>query len=53
MTAFVEEACAHYDGAPDQSVGPEKLKKARATDTEAGGYIELLLNFHRVGGELV
>jgi len=52
-TASVEEGCAHYDGAPEQPIGPEKLMKARATDTEAGGYNELLLNIHRVGGELV
>jgi len=52
-TASAEEACALYDGAPGESIGPEKLMKARATHTEAGGYIELLLYIHRVGGELV
>jgi len=53
VTASIGEACARYDGASDQSIGPEKLKKARGTDAEAGGYIELLLNTYRVGGELV
>jgi len=53
MTASIEDVGVRYDGAPDQSGDPETLGRARATDTEAAAYIELLLNTYRVGGELV
>jgi len=53
MMAFIEDACVRYDKAPDQSMDPETLGRARATDAEAAAYIELLLNTYRVGGELV
>jgi len=44
MTAFIEDACARYDKEPDQSMDLETLGRARATDAEAGAFIELLPN---------
>jgi len=52
MAASIEDGCARYDGAPDQSGDPKTLGRARATDAEAGAFFELLLNTYRVAGEL-